>query len=315
MRGVVLRVTDISSSPIDVDGPFGQEEFRLVSRRRRIRRPKPSLGVPGLFRSRKQEWRRYKSCRQRSLYKLEDRLSFASVRPLVERRATIFAESQFSGSDQAPNYRKASPLTQVILHGGKIRQGFSRHSSMFERHTCGHCGKFRSASYHKRHPLAAGERPRPTICKRCARHATSSEESLDDGFHSREYRTRKRRRSHTRSPRYSESSWESESGHSNVTRVETIITSAPSSMNSRRGSRRRSFNGLPLTDYDRSSWGSIDSRSRSRSRSVSRYVYLSAASIYHTHSVSLNSTGDAHPADVRGRDLMETINTSSNAEA
>ena len=314
MRGSTLRVADIESNPIHLDGPFGQEEFTLVNRRQRIRRAKPSLGLARLFGSRKQRWSGYKSRRQRSLHKAENHSNFAIVSPPLKRVTTIVAERRFSSSDQISIHSKTYPLTQVTLHGGRRRRGDSRYSNMFERHACGHCGRFRSASYHKRHPLAAGERPRPTICKRCAKAETSSEESLDDEFYSREYRTRRRRRSEGRSPRFSYSSRESESGQSNVTRVETIITSAPGSIISRRGSRRRSFHGLPITNHDRSSWESIDSRSQSRSRSMSRYVEIRAASTFYMPSASLNSTGDAHPVDVQGRDLMESTDSLSNAE-
>ncbi|KAI4286479.1 MAG: hypothetical protein L6R35_004266 [Caloplaca aegaea] len=44
------------------------------------------------------------------------------------------------------------------------------------KHTCPACGKFRSARYHYRHPLAPGETPRPTLCRKCIKQHTSSEE-------------------------------------------------------------------------------------------------------------------------------------------
>ncbi len=47
------------------------------------------------------------------------------------------------------------------------------------RHTCASCGKFRSSSYEHRHPLALGEVPKPTMCGKCVRKQTSSEESAD----------------------------------------------------------------------------------------------------------------------------------------
>ncbi|KAL8970785.1 MAG: hypothetical protein Q9197_003620 [Variospora fuerteventurae] len=44
------------------------------------------------------------------------------------------------------------------------------------KHTCAACGKFRSARYHYRHPLAPGVTPRPTLCRKCIKQHTSSEE-------------------------------------------------------------------------------------------------------------------------------------------
>ncbi|KAL8921255.1 MAG: hypothetical protein Q9172_004135 [Xanthocarpia lactea] len=47
------------------------------------------------------------------------------------------------------------------------------------KHSCASCGKFRSARYHYRHPLAPGENPRPTLCRKCIKQHTSSED-FDD---------------------------------------------------------------------------------------------------------------------------------------
>ena len=45
------------------------------------------------------------------------------------------------------------------------------------KHTCGSCGKFRSATYCKSHPLAEGEVPKPSLCRKCVHNKTSSGES------------------------------------------------------------------------------------------------------------------------------------------
>lgn len=44
------------------------------------------------------------------------------------------------------------------------------------KYACAACGKFRSPRYHYRHPLASGENPRPTLCRKCVKQHTSSEE-------------------------------------------------------------------------------------------------------------------------------------------
>jgi hypothetical protein len=69
------------------------------------------------------------------------------------------------------------------------------------RHKCKICGKFRSAGYEARHPLATGEVPRAGICRRCRRSRTPSTESSDRRSKQRrpsrknreEYRRRKTR--------------------------------------------------------------------------------------------------------------------------
>ena len=61
--------------------------------------------------------------------------------------------------------------------------------------TCAHCGKTRSPSYQRRHPLAPDEIPEVGFCRNCAKKETSSEGSDDDN---NRYR-RKHRRRHLRS--------------------------------------------------------------------------------------------------------------------
>lgn len=80
------------------------------------------------------------------------------------------------------------------------------------KHTCAACGKFRSARYHYRHPLAPGETPRPTLCRKCVKQHTSSEE-----FDEIERGRWKRREKEARRPRRhrfnSSDDWESSSSH------------------------------------------------------------------------------------------------------
>lgn len=58
------------------------------------------------------------------------------------------------------------------------------------KHTCGACGKFRSPSYCKRHPLADGEQPKASLCRKCAKGSTDS--GSDDS--NEKYRKQQRRR-------------------------------------------------------------------------------------------------------------------------
>ncbi len=58
------------------------------------------------------------------------------------------------------------------------------------KHTCGACGKFRSPSYCRRHPLADGEHPKASLCRKCAKGSTDS--GSDDS--NENYRKQQRRR-------------------------------------------------------------------------------------------------------------------------
>ena len=60
------------------------------------------------------------------------------------------------------------------------------------KHTCGSCGKFRSATYCKSHPLAEGEEPKPSLCRKCVHNKTSSGES--DRSYEKYVKQQKRRR-------------------------------------------------------------------------------------------------------------------------
>lgn len=86
------------------------------------------------------------------------------------------------------------------------------------KYSCASCGKFRSARYHYRHPLATGETPRPTLCRKCVKQHTSSEES-DEVERTRwkkkqqEARRRRRHRSHSSDEWSSSSSQEDRRKH------------------------------------------------------------------------------------------------------
>ncbi|KAK5049961.1 hypothetical protein LTR84_004080 [Exophiala bonariae] len=65
--------------------------------------------------------------------------------------------------------------------------GLSSFSSL--RYKCDNCGRFRSARFHKRHPIPPGAIPAKTICQRCREVATDTEDdSSSDGYAQRVHR-------------------------------------------------------------------------------------------------------------------------------
>lgn len=108
------------------------------------------------------------------------------------------------------------------------------------KHTCAACGKFRSPRYHYRHPLAPGETPRPTLCRKCVRQHTSSEE-----FEEIE-RARKKRRGHEARQRPRHESYSSEDWVSSSSQDERRKHHRFSSSNESRRRRRspRSSSGV-----------------------------------------------------------------------
>lgn len=75
-------------------------------------------------------------------------------------------------AQQPPPFYGTTSTTTTTHH-----EPFSTQSP--SKYTCASCGRFRSARYHYRHPLAQGETPRSTLCRRCVRQHTSSEEYED----------------------------------------------------------------------------------------------------------------------------------------
>ncbi|MCJ1386860.1 hypothetical protein MMC17_009988 [Xylographa soralifera] len=73
-----------------------------------------------------------------------------------------------------------SVTTKVITRNGRAEESTLQH-------TCSSCGKYRSASYQSRHPLAPGEIPKSGICRRCIRKHTSSEDSKEETRRLRRY--------------------------------------------------------------------------------------------------------------------------------
>ncbi|KAI4126221.1 MAG: hypothetical protein LQ341_006899, partial [Variospora aurantia] len=114
------------------------------------------------------------------------------------------------------------------------------------KHTCPACGKFRSARYHYRHPLAPGETPRPTHCRKCIKQHTSSEEF--DEIERARWKNKKEQEARQRRIHRSSSSehWESSSSQEGRRRRHRYRSS-----NDSRRHRRfpRSSSGMSNTMY------------------------------------------------------------------
>ena len=107
-------------------------------------------------------------------------------------------------------FQQPQPSPMVAAN---VERHHGRRHELILRHSCAACGKFRSPSYHHRNPLAPDEVPQPSICRRCAKVQTSSDESTDESMPSRsrspESRKHKRsRREKKRGMRYRRSSSE-----------------------------------------------------------------------------------------------------------
>ena len=75
------------------------------------------------------------------------------------------------------NFRPPPQLSN--FHTGPPHMGQPPQTSEV-RYKCRVCGRFRSPSYHHRHPLAPGQLPTETVCRRCRRKRTDSEEESSD---------------------------------------------------------------------------------------------------------------------------------------
>lgn len=67
------------------------------------------------------------------------------------------------------------------------------------KYKCGICGRIRSPRYHYKHPLAPGQLPKRTVCRRCRKEETDSEDEGTNSDDEREHRARSRARSTARS--------------------------------------------------------------------------------------------------------------------
>ncbi|KAL8899899.1 MAG: hypothetical protein Q9192_001341 [Flavoplaca navasiana] len=109
-----------------------------------------------------------------------------------------------------------APPTQVVQVPQPVEASTTTVTTTIEpqapsKYSCASCGKFRSARYHYRHPLASGETPRPTLCRKCVKQHTSSEE-LDEIERAR-WKRRQRQSHRPKQRSYSSEEWTSSSSH------------------------------------------------------------------------------------------------------
>ncbi|KAL8833465.1 MAG: hypothetical protein Q9176_007967 [Flavoplaca citrina] len=115
-----------------------------------------------------------------------------------------------------PTYVIPAPPTQVVQVPQPVEASTTTVTTTIEpqapsKYSCASCVKFRSARYHFRHPRASGETPRPTLCRKCVKQHTSSEEFEDMERARWKRRHRESRRPNHRS--YSSEEWSSSSSH------------------------------------------------------------------------------------------------------
>ena len=182
----------------------------------------------------------------------------------------------------------------------KMVKSDESHPDTLSRHACSSCGKYRSPSYNSRHPFVPGEAPKPSICKRCIKEHTSSEESS-----SREPLKHRRKTKYRKGYRYPKHSIEdfqsAKSGSSSrdevrIIRVRRISDEyrprarsrsssrdcPPAHRSNRTGGvrsyRRRYFDEkIPVVHHR----GDMKGRGRARSRSWSRGGSLPRQTRYH----------------------------------
>ena len=190
-----------------------------------------------------------------------------------------------------------SIITKVIAHNGRTEESTLQH-------TCRFCGKYRSASYQSRHPLAPGEIPKSGTCHRCIRKHTSSEDGEEEARQLRHIysydkghiRSRYQRRRHPRdtdsiatyptsSPSEEEirvihetqsishDHYQSHSSSMDNTRIHVTIEPKPI----RRSRRRRSIEPANLIECTR--YVEQGERRRSRSRDASLFDHERPVSV------------------------------------
>ena len=115
-----------------------------------------------------------------------------------------------------PTYVMPAPSTQVVQVSQPVEASTTTVTTTIEpqapsKYSCASCGKFRSARYHYRHPLASGETPRPTLCRKCVNQHTSSEDFED--MERARWKRRHRESCRPKHRSYSSEEWSNSSSH------------------------------------------------------------------------------------------------------
>ena len=66
------------------------------------------------------------------------------------------------------------------------------------KHKCSACGRNRSARYQWKHRIMSGQSPKPSICRKCRKQATDSEDESTDSYEEKDHRSQARSRRHSR---------------------------------------------------------------------------------------------------------------------
>lgn len=66
------------------------------------------------------------------------------------------------------------------------------------KHKCNVCGRLRSARYQRKHPISHGQLPDLTICRKCLKKASNSEDESTDSCEEPKYKSRYRKRPSSR---------------------------------------------------------------------------------------------------------------------
>ena len=83
--------------------------------------------------------------------------------------------SRAPGNPSQTELERATP--QVESTTLQAAKGDSQRQETVFRHFCSSCGRYRSPGYHSRHPFRPDDIPGSSICRRCVKKYTSSEES------------------------------------------------------------------------------------------------------------------------------------------
>ena len=170
----------------------------------------------------------------------EVRLTSAPAQPVVmtaQQPAMTYPAQAHSAPYGTYHTYGGHPITaEVMRHSGHADE-------IVLQHTCSSCGKFRSPSYHSRHPLAPGELPKPGVCRKCVKEHTSSEDSdEDESWHRRSRpneKSRKKKNRKRRRAKHGDSTKDSSSSKDQV-RIIRRSHSAGGGQRSRRRSESRS---------------------------------------------------------------------------
>lgn len=133
------------------------------------------------------------------------------------------------------------------------------------RYKCEICGRYRSAHYHYNHPIPPGQLPGKTICRKCRKEATDSEETSSSGsyretrsrcYHSRGPARKYRHRSRSRAqPREHTRLIDEGYARHSATSLSEFDTSSPDRRRSRSTRHRYRRPGTPGTELVRRTRG------------------------------------------------------------